>query len=170
MVLFLSSGVTDMALNTAVEGLAELDKALSELGAELGYKTLRTAGRKAMKPVLEAARAGANEETGELKQSLAITVKKGRGARGKGGDTAADIGVGATRKSVSVKNEDGTRSRKELSMINIKAGAQEYGTKYQQAQPFLRPALHNNVDAVLNNLRKELATAIDKAAKKVAKQ
>ena len=158
-----------MALNTSVEGLAELDKALSELGAELGYKTLRTAGRRAMKPVLDAARAGANEDTGELKQSIAITVKKGRGARGKGGDTAADISVGATRRSISVRNEDGTRSRKELSMINIKAGAQEYGTKNQQAQPFLRPALDNNANTVLNSLKTELATAIEKAAKKVAK-
>ena len=158
-----------MALNTSVAGLAELDKALAELGGELGYKTLRTAGRKAMKPVLDAAIAGANEDTGELKQSIAITIKKGRGARGKGGDTAADISVGATRRSVSVRNDDGTKSRKELNMINIKAGAQEYGTVNQKAQPFLRPALANNVNQVLSNLSTELKIAIDKAAKKVAK-
>jgi len=158
-----------MAIKTAVEGLAELDKALAELGAEMGYKTLRTAGRKAMQPVLQAAILGANEDTGELKKSIAITVKKGRGARGKGGDTAADISVGATRKSITERAEDGTRQRRELNMINVKAIAQEYGTVKQKAQPFLRPALANNVNQVLSNLSTELAAAIEKAAKKVKK-
>lgn len=152
-----------------VEGLAELDKALAELGGQMGYATLRKAGRKAMRPALEAAIAGANEETGELKQSIAISVKKGRGARGKGGDSAAEIMIGATKKAVSVRNADGTRSRKQLNNINAKAGAQEYGTKYQKKEPFLRPALANNVNRILSLLSSELAAELDKAAKKVAK-
>ena len=172
MALFLSSGVTDMQVtnNFKVEGLAELEKALLDLGAELGYKTLRTAGRKAMKPVLDSAIAGANEETGDLKAAHAISAKKGRGARGKGGDTAVEIHVGPTRRSVVQKGADGSKSRNKLAGVSQKAIAQEFGTANQQAEPFLRPALSQNADKVLSQFSKELATAIDKAAKKVAKQ
>ena len=152
-----------------VEGLKELEKALLELGAELGYKTLRTAGRKAMRPVLDSATQGANEETGALKAAMAISTKKGSGARGKGGDTAVEIRVGPTRRSITVKADDGSKSKQKLNNINQKAIAQEYGTVNQTAEPFLRPALSNNANSVLNSLKTELATAIEKAAKKVAK-
>jgi len=152
-----------------VEGLKELEKALLELGAELGYKTLRTAGRKAMAPVLQSATAGANEDSGELKRAMAISTKKGRGARGKGGDTAVEILVGPTRGTVRETAADGTKSSRKLVGVNQKAIAQEYGTVNQKAEPFLRPALANNANQVLSNLGTELAAAIEKAAKKVAK-
>ena len=153
-----------------VEGLKELEKALLELGTEMGYATLRTAGRKAMQPVLDAAIAGANEDTGELKKSLAITASKGRGARGKGGDTAVNINVGASRRSMTVKNEDGSKTKIKLRNMNATVGAQEYGTSDQQAEPFLRPALANNANRVLSLFRSELSIAIEKAAKKLARQ
>jgi len=153
-----------------VEGLKELEKALLELGADLGYATLRTAGKKAMEPVLQAAKQGANEDTGDMQKAMAISTKKGRGARGKGGSTAIEILVGATRGTITEEDEEGKKTKRKLSRMNEKVGAQEYGTENQQARPFLRPALANNADRVLSIFGAELSIAIDKAAKKVARQ
>ena len=152
-----------------VEGLKELETALLELGAELGYKTLRTAGRKAMKPVLDSAIQGAGEDSGDMKRAMAISAKKGRGARGRGGETAVEIMVGATRGTIREIGADGTKTSRKLNNMNQKVAAQEYGTVNQTADPFLRPALASNADRVLTMFGAELKTAIDKAAKKAAK-
>ena len=139
-----------------VEGLAELEKALLDLGAETGIKTLRTAGRKAMEPVLIAATIGANRDSGDLKDSIAISSRKG-----KGGNRAIDIDVGPTKKKAP-KSEGG----RELAGVNQKAIAQEFGTSKQQADPFLRPALDQNVDRVLDLFGTELEKAITRAVRK----
>lgn len=148
-----------MNITTEVEGLAELEKALLGLGAELGFKTLRTAGRKAMKPVLADAEANIHVDSGDSKESLQITAKKGKG------NTAVSINVGNTRRSAR-KASGGHK----LNGVYQAVVAQEFGTKNQQADPFLAPALAKNQHRVLNDFKSELRTAIDKAAKKYAAQ
>ncbi|SIQ13788.1 HK97-gp10 family putative phage morphogenesis protein [Marinobacterium stanieri] len=142
--------------NFEVQGMAELEEALLDLGAETGFKTLRSAGRKAMEPVLIAATIGANRDSGDLKDSMAISSRKG-----KGGNRAVDIDVGPTKKKAA-KSEGG----RELSGVAHKAIAQEYGTSDQEAEPFLRPALDQNVDRVLDLFGSELGKAIARAVKK----
>lgn len=142
-----------------VEGLADLEKALLALGAETGFKTLRAAGRKAMKTVLADMEQGANEDTGELKQSLQISARKG-----KSGARAVNINVGNTRARATKAN-----GGEKLAGAKQKAIAQEFGTAKQQAEPFMIPALVRNHEAVLSDFATELKKAIDKAAKKAAK-
>lgn len=147
-----------MAERFKVEGLKELEKAMVSLGGKIGLKVLRSAGREAMKPVLESAKAGANEDTGSLRASLAINATKGKGK------TAININVGAHRKK-ALKSQGG----QVLTRTNQKAIAQEYGTKRQKAEPFLRPALQRNAARVLSIFKTSLAKKIDQEAKKLAK-
>ncbi|WP_299195752.1 HK97-gp10 family putative phage morphogenesis protein [uncultured Amphritea sp.] len=148
-----------MEITTDVQGLAELEKALLDLGAQTGFKTLRSAARKAMKPVLSDAQANVNVDSGDTKESLAISAKKGKGHA-----SAVVVSVGNTRKKAR-KSEGGHK----LAGVNQKVIAQEYGTKNQAADPFLTPALIKNKDQVLNLFKAELVTAIDRAVKKAAK-
>lgn len=147
-----------MATNFEVEGLKELEKALIGLGAELGVKTLRSAGREAMKPVLAAAQIGVHFDTGDTLESLAISAAKGKG------DTAVVINVGATKRKAS-KKEGGRK----FVGVNQKIIAQEFGTKKQKPDPFLRPALEQNADQVLSIFKTSLAKKIDQATKRLAK-
>lgn len=142
-----------------VEGLADLEKALLELGAQTGFKALRTAGRKAMKPVLDDMQSGANEDTGDLKQSLRISAKKGRGSA-----RSVNVSVGNTRRKATKAN-----GGKKFDSVEWKARAQEFGTEHQQAEPFIVPALIRNHEAVLASFGAELKKAIDRAVKKAAK-
>jgi HK97 gp10 family phage protein len=143
-----------MAKSFDVEGLADLEKNLVKLGAKMGVKLLGQAGRKAMKPVLDAAKEGANVKTGDLRSAMAISTRKGKG------NTAININVGAT-KSKALKSQGGQK----LAGVNQKAIAQEYGTKKQKAEPFLRPALEQNVQKVLSIFKSELTARIEKASK-----
>lgn len=150
-------------ISVEVLGLKELEKALLDLGAETGYKTLRAAARKSMKPVEAAAIAGANEDTGDLKKSIGIQTKKGKGK-----STAVTVNVGSVRRSIS-EGEKGSKTRRKLNKQDAKVAAQEYGTSKQQADPFLRPALENNAGTVLSHFKTELAKAIDRAVKRAKK-
>jgi HK97 gp10 family phage protein len=147
-----------MAKNFEIEGLKELEKALLDLGPELGFKTLRSAGREAMKPVLASAQKNVHVDSGDTHDALAISAKKGKG------NTSVFINVGAT-KTKATKKQGGRK----FVNVNQKVIAQEFGTKKQEADPFLRPALENNANKVLSGLKNSLADKIEKAAKKLAK-
>ena len=124
-----------------VAGLKELNDKLIALGAEVASKTLRSAGRQAMKPVLNAAISRVSVDSGDLRASLAIRASKGKGKK-----TAAIISVGAHRKKYSKKQGGG-----KIVRGNAKVLALEYGNSRQKAAPFLRPALEQNVEAVIHH-------------------
>ena len=46
----------------------------------------------------------------------------------------------------------------------------EFGTSKMSAKPFLRPAFDTNVNSVAEEMKSDLAKAIDRAAAKLAKQ
>lgn len=144
-----------MAETFEVEGLRELEQKLLKLGGKVGVKLLRQAGREAMKPVLQDAIRGANVDTGDLRQSMQIGTTKGKK------DAVVNINVGPIRKR-ALKSQGG----REFSRTNAKAIAQEYGTKRQKADPFLRPALQRNANKVLRIFKKALMERIEKEARK----
>lgn len=150
-----------MKLDFEIEGLAELEKQLLSLEAKVGLKTLRSASRKAMQPVLDSAKAGAKEDTGDMKASLAIRTRRPKKSK----VTAVSAEVGSFKRTF--KNTDG--SKRKINRQDAKVAAQEYGVRGIPAQPFLRPALENNATAVLDIFKTELAKAIEKAVKKVSK-
>lgn len=137
-----------------VSGLQELEKSLNDIGAKAGLRTLRKAGREAMSGVQFAMAMGAGYDNatteGEhMRDSIKITTKKMDSKRG-GKDNAIAVRVGPSKAH------------------SQKAIAQEYGTAKQLADPFMRPALHENRHRVVNTFRTVLASEIQKAIKKQA--
>ena len=150
-----------------VHGLKELQAQLRALGDELGVKTLAAAARKAFKPVLEAAQAKVPVDSGALRESLRLAVKKS-----KNGDLGVVVGLrvsklagGQARVAAAAFNEgqiDAIPPARRWHFI-------ELGTAELAPHPFLRPALDSNAPAVLEALKTELAKGIARALKKRAK-
>ncbi len=134
-----------------VDGLASLMMKIDQLPLKVGYKAMRTAGKRAMKPVENEMRQRAHRDTGDLADAITTTARKG-----KNGDTAVVIRTGPTRKRAKGRT---------LKKVNQKAIAQEYGNELVKADPFIRPAMDNNKDRVLENLKRNLARELEKGFK-----
>ena len=123
--------------------LEALEKRLNDVADKVAKKALRGAVRKGMNKVRKVARENAPEDTGLLDENFALMTR--------------------------------TRMSEVIAKIGIRGGAREndttpfyfrfveLGTKDVQARPFMRPALENNAQAVLDTVVEELKTALDKA-------
>lgn len=169
-----------------LEGIGEVDKMLRQLEDDFGHKesakrVLVPAVREAMRPVLNAAKASAPRDTGQLAASLQIEARRPtrRDVRSKY-ILQSDTVIGAiTTKAFPKKlkkqfyeanknlsKEQRKKKFKEFAKsINFpydaRAIAQEFGTASQPAQPFMRPALENNAQATVNKLAEVLARRIN---------
>lgn len=165
-----------MNVSWEVEGLDELDKKLTQLGAEIGIKALRKSARAAMKPVKEQmiqnapfdegksteTYTGASKEevaarSQHLKDKIGITTKK---LDRKGGRTnALSVRVGPTKAHTqkAVAAEYGTSGKKHKNKSK--------GHK-QAAKPFMRPALYDNKELVVRTMKTVLALEISKLVAK----
>ncbi len=153
-----------------VQGLPELQAQLRELGATMAARVLATAARKAFMPVIEAARARAptaNESTGATgitKESIKIRV-----IRPKSGDTVVQVGLRIARSAEAaglVRASRGVVKRRDASW---RWHFVEFGTVHQAARPFIRPAMDENAQQVIDELKKELVKGINKVLRKSAK-
>jgi hypothetical protein len=138
-----------------VEGLRELEDALSQLPKSTGKAVLRRVARAALEPFDKAwrAKAAAYHFTGALERS--------------GG-----IGPKLTRRQAKLN-----RFREGKASIEMHAGPNdpaavpaEFGTVDQAARPSVRPAWDGTQDAVLEIVKDSLGTEIAKAAARVAKK
>lgn len=149
------SGGGFVSLN--VTGFDSIHAQLTELGVELGAKTLASAARRAFKPVFEAAQRMAPFDTGALRRDIRLTT-----ARQKNGDLVVAVGlVVAGPKNHKGKNPIGP---------GIYWRYLELGTAKLRAHPFFRPALNSNVDKVLELLKIDCIAGIERALKKRARQ
>ena len=122
--------------------LAALEKRLNEVANKVAKKALRGAVRKAMKPVRDEARDNAPEDSGLLEENFALLT------RVRMSEVIAKIGI-----------RGGAR---ENDTTPFYFRFQELGTKNIQARPFLRPALENNAQEILDTVVDELKKALDK--------
>lgn len=145
-----------------IENVGEVLDVFEELAMEIGDKKARSkilvpAVREAMKPVLEAAKQNAPTDTGGLVRSLKIEARRPN-RRDKNSKyvskTDSVIALVTTRKTAQLKKM-GIKS-------DMRAIAQEFGTAKVPAQPYLRPALEANSQAVANSLGKIIANRIEK--------
>lgn len=144
-----------MTFALKLDGLAGLQAQLLDLGdTKLGVKALASAARQAFKPVLEAARALVPVDTGELRDALRLTVLKP-----KGGDAVVVVGL---------RIGSGTKGSKKLPPARRWHWV-ELGTVHMAAHPFLRPALDQNAQGVLDALKDEIAKSIAKIQRKAGK-
>lgn len=154
-----------------VEGFDELFKAMDELALEVGKARTDRIWRKALgyafMPVLDAAKNSAPTNTGQLKEHVYMKVQRPQ-ARDKAsskyqGETfMARVTVGPKRQE-SVEKTLILKKGKEKTIYNHRpvALAMEFGTADTSAQPFMRPALENNVDRVISRLGYSVMAALE---------
>jgi len=132
-----------------IEGLADLDAKLGELGLSAGKGVLRRVGRAALQLFDQAWRAQAPELTGRLKKSGGVGSKLSKRVR------KANV----RENTVEIFAGPGPHPE---------AVQQEFGNSHNAAQPFARPAWDQTQDAALNIVKTELGGEIMKTAARKA--
>ena len=157
-----------MAEFIKLEGLKELDEALSKLPNDIGFKTLRSGLMAASRPMFLAARANAQSTGIKNRDAGATAAAMGRWTR-KEGKNRTTLYLGPKNKN-----------KKALGLWNSKHNPEkpatrlnhfhlvEFGSVHGGAQPFLRPAFDTTKELVARNFAGELRKQIDKAAAKYA--
>ncbi len=134
-----------------VKGLKQLDDALNDLALSAQKSVLRKAGREAMGGVAFAMAMGANVDPNSagphMRDDIKTNAKIGDTKKGDA-DNAIVVRTGPSKAHAQ------------------KAIAQEYGTEKQTAQPFMRPALYENRERVVDVFKTQLAISINKAIQK----
>lgn len=144
-----------MNAKVKIEGLREVKDALHKLPRATAKGVLRKVGRKRLKPVAERARSYAPEDQGELKDSIAVSSrqKSGRQTRRTGeGKSDVNVYVGPTAKGYP------------------QAMMQEMGTKHHPPHSYLRPAWDAEKRGVLEGIREDLWTEINKTVERARKR
>ncbi|NTS64159.1 HK97 gp10 family phage protein [Sphingomonas sp. HHU CXW] len=142
-----------MKVTVKVEGLRDLDAALSELPKITTAKAVvRRVLKKAAEPLRALAEQTAPRLTGALKISIVIGTKLTR------------------RQARMARKEPKSLTEMFIGTSNPAAVPQEFGTHDQKAQPFMRPAWQATKDQVLTNIGNELGPEIEKTAARLAKK
>jgi len=131
-----------------VTGVPAADKALSQFSDQLQKKILTKSLRKAAKIITAAAKSMAPAESGGLKRSIKPKAKK------RSRKTAHIVGIRVLTNWQTYK-----------AGFNP-VGFVEFGTQYQPAKPFMRPAADSNRAQVINFFKQDVVEAIKAAAKK----
>jgi HK97 gp10 family phage protein len=151
-----------VASSTEVLGLRELGQAMGRLSADMAGKVARQATAAGAGVVRKAARAAAPRDSGNL--SASIVMKRLRQTnlteeyivtprRGKTKDVK--IGKHAARNGKAGKNSLAGKDAFYARFV-------EFGTVKMPAQPFMRPALENNVPAATQAMADRLRARLKK--------
>src|SRR5262245_52339340 len=135
-----------------LDGLSELLEALqSELPKATSTNVIKRTLTNAADPFESTAYRLAPHMTGKLQRSIMV----------------------GTKLSTTQRNKFPKISKVEIYVgpgTLVQAITQEFGTVRQRPQPFLRPAWSENVKAVLDSIRGELADQIEKARQRAARK
>jgi HK97 gp10 family phage protein len=135
-----------------VEGLSELNHALTELPKALGKTTLGRALKRAGEPIADAAAAMAPRKTGRLAESMRVGTTISKRLRGR------------APKESKVEAYVGPRGDKGPHYAIV----QEFGSYKMRAHPYLRPAWDNGKAAALTSISKTLGEEIEKTRARIA--
>ena len=142
---------------TQVQGLRELGLAMRSLGADMAGKVARQATAAGAGVVRKAARQGAPVDSGNLR--AAVVMKRQRQTR------LTEEYIVAVRKGKTRDAKAGKTGGKQ-GKDAFYARFVEFGTVKAQAQPFMRPALEENVQAATDAMAKRLRDRIAKVKAK----
>jgi hypothetical protein len=151
-----------------VEGLKELDEALGQLPRATGKNVLRRVGRKALAPVVDAAKAYVVRGTRDVKTKVGIR---------KAGSLIKSMKV-SSRLSKKQAAQHRKMFKDDRASIELFAGPgalphahlNEFGGGNNRARPYLRPAWDGNAAKVLASIKADLGEEIMKAAKRLARK
>lgn len=150
-----------------LEGFAEFEQQLKDMaerfrGDLVARNTLTPAAKAAMGPVLDSAKSRAHVGDKPRDEKNPVHMR----------DTIrldARIPNAKDRMSEYVNETDAV-----IAVVSVKKSAvslaNEFGTSKMAAHPFLRPALQENADAVITELKSQLAIRIPEYAKKLARR
>jgi HK97 gp10 family phage protein len=140
-------------INFNLNGVGDVLQRLRQLSPKLQKKGLRTAARKAMMIVRDAARESAKEfddpETGNRIDKLIVIQESAKRSKRVGG---VFMRVGVRGGALSAKNR----------LTPWYWRLKEFGSEHQRAEPFMRPALANNIERVTNEFTDQINKEIDK--------
>lgn len=142
-----------------LQGLDSLIAKLSEVTSDMRYRGGRSALRRAANLVRDEAIKSAEriddpKTAKDISKNIAVRWNGGRYRRS--GDLAFQIGV--------------RRGRRAPGGDTFYWYFVEAGTERSKAQPFLRPALYENVDLVTNTFINEYTKSIDRAIRRAERQ
>jgi len=138
-----------MSVTMKLEGFAELDRELEKLTKAAGKGALRRALRTSAEPLAEKMRGGAPTDDSDLVDSIAVSTKLSPRQRGQHRKMVRD-----DKASVEMFVGAGPLPQAHL---------QEFGTIHHAPQPWARPAWDSDKTAMLDRLKTELWTEIQKA-------
>lgn len=158
---------TPQSKSFQLEGFAEFEQQLRDMaegfrGDLVARNTLTPSAKSAMGSVLESAksRASVGDKPRDDKNPIHMRDTIRLDAR---------IPNNKDRMSEYVSETDAV-----IAVVSVKKSAvslaNEFGTSKMAARPFLRPALQENANAVLTELKSQLATRIPEYAKKLARR
>lgn len=171
-------------LEFKLEGLEELHGKLAEIAVDMKMKGGRAALRKAANVIRNAARANAMKFDDPLTaETIAKNIDVRWNARRfkRTGELPFRVGVlgGAKNYATTKANVRKGRAGESYATGGDKSNPggdtwywrfKEFGTQRTRAQPFLRPALENNIDAATDAFVTEYGKAIDRALKRAKKK
>jgi HK97 gp10 family phage protein len=164
-----------------VEGMKEFDSLLKEIQDDFGEKDskkiLNKAVRQSMGYVLNAAKSQAPVDTGGLRASLRLAVRKPtrRDKRSRYIENT-DIVIGQVTTApgnvlAKLKYKNAKTGEKTIGMeSDARALANEFGTANMPAHPFLRPAMESQAQATISSLSNSLKSVLEKYRAKQAKK
>lgn len=145
-----------MKVTFKTSGFSELEDGLvNDLPKATAKSVLRRTALRAMKRIEARAKQLAPRDQGDLAES--ITTKPVKAVRVSRTRYAASSGV--TVATGPTGREEGGN-----------AAWQEFGTVKMLPEPYMRPAADGESDAVINDVRTELASQIDKSRKRIARK
>lgn len=134
-----------------VEGLADLDRALTELPKATARNVLLRTLKEQGQPIADAGEANAPRLSGKLADSYTVGTKLSRRQKKQNKkESMVEVYIGPTPHPKSVQTE--------------------FGNVHQAAHPHLRPAWDGNVMKVLDGIKKSLAEQIEKARARLARK
>jgi len=158
-------------MTVRLEGFRELEQALNELPKSTGKNVLRRVAKGALQPMAEKAKSLTPRDKGDLAESIMVTEKRTRRAKGKSKTQFVGIVNGKrtfrSAGSTGIEMAMGPVSGK--GVLNYATFA-EFGTSDTRAVPYMRPAWYGGKDDALQYVKANLGLEIDKAAKRLAKK
>lgn len=137
-----------MARNTVrVEGLREVETALAQLGKSTGRNVMRRVALARLEPMAEEMRRLVPVDSGDLKDSIAVTTKNPRRNR-KRSEVEAHAGPGR----------------------HPQGHLREFGGDKNPPAPFVRPAWDGGKGNLLEGIKEDLWAEIEKAAQRQARK
>lgn len=166
-----------------IQGLREIDAALSELPKATSKAILLRVLKRAGQPIADAAKNFAAEDTGELRNSIQVSSKhinkvgKSEFAAAMKAGLGREAAVGALRGARRAAAGQGSFAEVFVGPANarnkrdaIKRWVNEYGSVKMSARPYMRPAWDANKGEALRIISTDIGNEIIATAKRAAKR